>query len=140
MKNNKTTVSFDFDGTLNDYFMGEINPHKDWIRALFIELVTSDDFDVYIITRRHGPERSEEGSKNEHEKVFELINELNIEFPKEKILFTNRDYKYSYINKLKVDIHLDDEDMEHQLISKFSNGRSVDVTQPNWREKFDELL
>jgi hypothetical protein len=133
-------VSFDFDGTLNEHFFGDENPQEDAIKQLFVELVNNEDFDVYIITRRFGPEDADKGLKDEHTTVMNMLNSLNIQLPKEKLIFTNRQYKYSVINKLGIDIHLDDDNREHQLIQKFTNGSSVDVQQPNWREKFDELL
>ena len=133
-------VSFDFDETLNEGFFGEANPHKDEVQKLFIELVNNDSFDVYIITRRFGPNSFNKGQKNEHEVVLNLLNQLNVQLPEEKIIFTNREYKYSFINELSIDIHLDDDDREHELIKKFTKGSSVNVQHHNWREKFEELL
>jgi len=133
-------VSFDFDGTLNDHFYGDTNPEKDGIKQLFKELFESEDFDVYIITRRFGPEDSEKGLGDEHTTVDNLLESLNIDLPKEKKLFTNRKYKYTLINKLEIDIHLDDDPKEHELIRKFTNGSSVYVQDSNWRKDFDELL
>ena len=133
-------ISFDFDGTLNEHFFGAVNPQEDEIKKLFVELCNDDNFDVYIITRRFGPEDADKGLKDEHTTVINMLDMLNIQLPKEKIIFTNRQYKYSVINKLKIDIHLDDDNREHDLIRRFTTGSSVDVQQPNWREKFDELL
>lgn len=133
-------VSFDFDGCLSDHFFGVLNLHKKEIQNLLVELVNDESFDVYIITRRFGPINCNKGQKNEHEVVLNLLNELNIQLPEEKIIFTNREYKYSFINKLDIDIHLDDDNREHELIKKFTKGSSVNVQNPNWREKFDEFL
>lgn len=133
-------ISFDFDGTLNEHFMGGRNPQECDVRKLFVELCNNENFDVYIITRRFGLENADKGLKNEHATVFDLLDVLNIQLPKEKIIFTNRQYKYSVINQLEINIHLDDDSREHELIRKFTNASSVDVQQPNWREKFDELL
>jgi FMN phosphatase YigB (HAD superfamily) len=133
-------VSFDFDGTLEEHFDGGKNKNREGIQQLFQELVDDDGFDVYIITRRFGPEHASKGIGQEHQKVYDLLNSLNIVLAEEKILFTNRDYKYSFIHELGVDIHLDDEIRERELIDKYTSGSSVDSTQPNWREKFDELL
>lgn len=132
-------VSFDYDGTLGDHFYGEENPHKEEIQELLVELVNDESFDVYIITRRFGPENSSKGATSEHEVVLNLLKTLNIQLPEEKIIFTNREYKYSLINKLNIDIHLDD-DREHELIKKFTKGSSVNIQHPKWREKFEELL
>jgi len=140
MQTKKLRVSFYFDGTLNDHFFGDENPQKDGVKKLFKELCESDEYDVYIITRRFGPEDAEKGLKDEHTTVMNLLETLNIELPEEKILFTNRKYKFSFINKLEIDIHLDDDIKEHQLIRKFSSGSSVDVQQPDWRKEFDGLL
>ncbi len=133
-------ISFDFDGCLNEHFFGEANPHKDDTQKLLVELCNNESFDVYIITRRFGPNNCNKGQKNEHEVVLNLLNQLNIQLPEEKIIFTNREYKYSFINKLDIDIHLDDDDREHELIKKFTKGSSVNVQHPKWREKFEELL
>lgn len=133
-------ISFDVDGTINEHFFGELNPHKDEVQKLLVKLVNDEYFDVYIITRRFGPTHSNKGQKNEHQVVLNLLNKLNIQLPEEKIIFTNREYKYSVINKLNIDIHLDDDDREHELIKKFTKGSSVNVQHPNWREKFEELL
>lgn len=140
MSDKKKSVSFDFDGTLNDHFYGSPNPEKDGIKQLFKELFESEDFDVYIITRRYGPEDSEKGLGDEHTTVDNLLESLNIDLPKEKKLFTNRKYKYTLINKLGIDIHLDDDPKECELIRKFTSGSSVHVQDSSWRKDFDELL
>lgn len=136
----KKVVSFDFDGCLNDHFFGDINSEKENIQELFKELVDSEDFDVYIITRRFGPDNSNDGLGNEHISVYELLENLKIDFPKEKIVFTNRKYKFSFINSLGVDFHFDDDPEEHYLIRQYSNGSSIDVQQPGWKMIFYELL
>lgn len=133
-------VSFDFDGTLEEHFDGANNKNREGIQRLFQELVADENFDVYIITRRFGPEHAGKGIGNEHRKVFDFLNSLNIVLAEEKILFTNREYKYSLVHELGVHIHLDDEIRERELIDRYTNGSSVDSTQDNWRKKFDELL
>lgn len=136
----KKKVSFDFDGNLDDHFDGSKNPHKKEVQELFKQLSENDEIDLHLITRRFGPEHSGEGLGNEHKKVFNLLDELNIVLPKEKIIFTNRDMKYSTILRLEIDIHLDDDFRDRELIDKFTKGSSVDTTTPGWRKKFDELL
>jgi len=136
----KTKVSFDIDGTLLDHFHGQNNPNKKEIQNLLIQLSQDENFSIYIITRRFGPEDADKGLKDEHTTVYNLLETLNITLPEEKVLFTNRKYKFSLINQLGIEIHLDDDIKEHQLIKRFTNGSFVDVQQPNWREKFDELL
>jgi FMN phosphatase YigB (HAD superfamily) len=136
----KITVSFDFDGTLSDQFFGDINSEGEDVKELFRSLANSEEFEVLVITRRFGPENSQEGLGDEHVAVYELIEKLKSDFPKEKIVFTNRKYKFSFINNLGVDIHFDDDPQEHYLIRQYSNGSSVDVQQPGWKMKFEELL
>jgi trehalose-6-phosphatase len=133
-------VSFDFDGTLSDHFQGKHNPNKEGIQKLFKQLSDDDNFDVYLITRRYGPEHKDKGLGCEHEGVYNLLDELNIVLPKEKLIFTNREMKYYTVVNLGIDIHLDDEFRDRELINKFTKGSAVDATQSNWRQKFDELL
>jgi hypothetical protein len=136
----KTKISFDYDGNLNDHFDGGKNPHKKGVQKLFKELSEDDSVDLHLITRRYGPEQASKGLKNEHQNVFDLLDELKIVLPKEKILFTNREMKYKFILNLGINIHLDDDFRDRELIEKFTQGSAVDTTQPGWRKKFDELL
>jgi len=136
----KTKISFDYDGNLDDHFDGGKNPHKKEVQKLFKELSDDDNVDLHLITRRFGPEHSDRGLKNEHQKVFDLLNELNITLPEEKILFTNREMKYKFILNLEIDIHLDDDFRDRELIEKYTKGSTVDTTKANWRKRFDELL
>lgn len=140
MGKNKISVSFDFDGTLEHHFDGGENKNREGIQEFFKQLIADEKFDVYIITRRYGPEHSDKGLGNEHQKVYDLLNSLNVVLAEEKILFTNREYKYSLVNELGVDIHLDDEFRELELINRYTSGSSVDSTKDNWRKKFNELL
>lgn len=134
-------ISFDYDGTLSDHFFGNVNPEKDAVIDLFVELFNSDEYDVYIITRRYDPDNSDKGLVNEHTAVYDMLKYLKIELPKEKILFTNRKYKFSWVNDLGIDIHLDDDSTEHDLILRYSNGSSVNVkNNTSWRKDFEELL
>lgn len=80
----KTIVSFDFDGCLSDQFFGDINSEGEDVKELFRSLASSEEFEVFVITRRFGPENSEEGQKNEHIAVYDLIEELKSGFQKKK--------------------------------------------------------
>lgn len=136
----KKKVSFDYDGNLDDHFNGVKNPHKKEVQELFKQLSEDDSIDLHLITRRFGPEHADKGMKDEYKKVFNLLDELNIALPKEKIIFTNRDMKYSTILSLEIDIHLDDDFRDIELIDIFTKGSAVDTTTPGWRKKLDELL
>jgi hypothetical protein len=103
-------ISFDFDGTLVDEFGGHpSNSQKDEIQGLAKKYL-SEGHEVMIITKRFGPENADKGIKNEHLEVQELAKKLGIE----KIHFTNREMKFSYIINLGVDRHFE------MMIMKFN--------------------
>lgn len=103
-------ISFDFDGTLNDFFDGQNNPFKEKVRKIFKQLL-KEGFDVCIITRRYD-------NDDENKVVFDVANELGLE--KSKIHFTNREWKFKTINDLKVNYHLDDDWMDIHNIERYS--------------------
>src|SRR5690348_3417504 len=92
-------ISFDFDGTLNDYFDGTKNPNKYEIREILLSL--SKDNTIFITTRRF------ENKFNEAEKVFALAKELNV-LP-ENIYFTDRELKCDHLIKNDIYLHFDDD-------------------------------
>lgn len=128
-------ISFDFDGTLVDEFGGHpLNSQKDEVQGLAKKYL-SEGHEVIIITKRFGPENSDKGIKNEHLEVQELAKKLGIE----KIYFTNREMKFSYIINLGVDRHFENDDYEVQLINQASQERDhkclvVPVEDPYWRD------
>ena len=128
-------ISFDFDGTLVDEFGGHpSNSQKDEVQGLAKKYL-SEGNEVIIITKRFGPENSDKGIKNEHLEVQELAKKLGIE----KIYFTNREMKFSYIINLKVDRHFENDDYEVQLINQVCQEKGhrclvVPVEDPYWRD------
>lgn len=128
-------ISFDFDGTLVDEFGGHpSNSQKDEIQGL-VKKYLNQGHEVIIITKRFGPENSDKGIKNEHLEVQHLAKKLGIE----KIYFTNREMKFSYIINLGVDRHFENDDYEVQLINqackeKEHNCLVVPVEDPYWRD------
>lgn len=128
-------ISFDFDGTLVDEFGGHpSNTQKDEVQGL-VKKYLSEGHEVIIITKRFGPENADKGIKNEHLEVQELANKLGIE----KIHFTNREMKFSYIINLGVDRHFENDDYEVQLIKqackeKGHNCLVVPVEDAYWRD------
>lgn len=133
---NKIKISFDYDGTLSRHFGGEVNLKEQEIRNLFLNLINDDNVVLYIITRRYGPENPNKLIKNEYQAVFDTLNSLGVNIPMDNIIFTNRKYKYDYINRIGIDIHLDDDIMEYKLIDKFSKAKCVHVISDDWMEKF----
>jgi phosphoserine phosphatase len=128
-------ISFDFDGTLVDEFGGHpSNSQKDEVQGLAKKYL-SEGHEVVIITKRFGPENSDKGNKDEHLEVQELAKKLGIE----KIYFTNREMKFSYIINLEVDRHFENDDYEIQLINQACQEKGhkclvVPVEDPYWRD------
>lgn len=114
IKNN--VISWDFDGTLNDHFGGAINPLKKQTRDWVLRLKRRG-YDVHIITRRFGPENKNMGKGNEHLIVWKVADELGV--PREKVIFANREFKYSYIEKINACIHIDDDAEEKFWLDKY---------------------
>jgi len=115
-------ISFDFDGTLNEFFDGSENPHKlevrDWVRRF-----KRRGYDVHIITRRFGPDNSALGAMDEHIKVLELAKELGI--TEDKVIFTNREWKHSFIKSVGACIHIDDEIDERIFMETYHPDATV---------------
>lgn len=128
-------ISFDFDGTLVDEFGGHpSNSQKDEVQGL-VKKYLSEGHEVIIITKRFGPENADKGIKNEHLEVQQLAKKLGIE----KIYFTNREMKFSYIINLSVDRHFENDDYEVQLINQACKEKShnclvVPVEDSYWRD------
>jgi len=128
-------ISFDFDGTLVDEFGGyPSNSQKDELQGLAKKYL-SEGHEVIIITKRFEPKNSDRGIKNEHLEVQDLAKKLGIE----KIYFTNREMKFSYIINLGVDRHFENDDYEVSLINQACKERGhkclvVPVEDPYWRD------
>jgi len=128
----QNVISFDFDGSLNDHFDGTENPHKrevrDWAKRL-----KRRGYDVYIITRRFGPEFPEQGATNEHLKVFKLAKELGI--PEDRIIFTNREWKHFFVKKIGACIHIDDEIDERIFMESYHpDAKVIWLGDSNWSD------
>jgi hypothetical protein len=101
-------IGFDFDGTLDDEFGGQIiNHQKEEIQELAKKYI-SEGHDVCIVTRRYDEEHKKLGIKNEHLVVYELAKKLGIT----DINFTNREFKFSHLIRLKVDMHFENSEEE----------------------------
>lgn len=134
----KIKISFDFDGSIEHYFDGTENPNRDKVQNLFKEFHLRDDVDVHIITRRFDYENCSKGKGHEHKEVVEFAKSVN--FPIEKIFFTNREYKFSKIRELSIDIHLDDEELEIHLINQWTTAKGVHLETPGWENHLEEII
>jgi len=102
-------LSFDFDGCLG---------HKPHIQRLAQELCRDPYNEVHIITRRFGTPQP--GIKDEVSDVLKIASILNI--PAERIHFMNRQYKWTKIKELGIQIHWDDDMDDIALIRKECPG------------------
>lgn len=136
IKNN--TISFDFDGTLDDNFDGVKNPYKKEVRDFALRLIRRG-YNVHIITRRYGPDNSVLGLMDEHIKVWNVAKELGI--PRENIIFTNRNWKYSSIASIGACIHIDDDEREKFWLDRhLPNVKMICLTNENWQEELIEQI
>lgn len=134
----ENTISCDFDGSLDDNFDGTINPHKKEVRNKVLKLIRRG-YDVYIITRRYGPENSSRGAIDEHLVVLEVAKELGI--PKEKVIFTNREWKYSSIESIGACMHIDDDKREKYWIERhLPKVKMICLEDSNWNEQIDGVI
>ena len=124
-------ISFDFDGTLEDEFGGfPINDQKEEIQSLAKKYI-DEGHEVMILTKRYGPEYSDKGLKNEHLVVYQLAEELGIK----EVNFTNREMKFSYINRMGINVHFENDDYEVSLIRQACNNCLViPVEESGWRD------
>lgn len=126
-------ISFDFDGTIDDFFGGQENPNKEQIRD-FIKTLIIRGYDVHIITRRYGPENPKFGAGMEHVKVLKIAEELGI--PRNKIIFTNREWKHSHIKSIGACMHVDDDIEEKNHIEKnIPHVKMVWLGHENWSKE-----
>lgn len=127
-------VSFDFDGTLGHPFgsdqTGERNDQINKIQKYALSYI-KDGHQVFIITKRYGPENKNLGLRYEHLPVYDLAFKLGIDL--NNVHFTNRDMKTDKILSLNIDIHFDDDQYECDLISSIG-VKVIPVHDPYWED------
>jgi len=130
MTNDKFTFSFDFDGTL-----GESEELQNFCKQFIAQ-----GHNVKIVTRRY-----EQGTSNEdeHTWVFLLAKELGIS--SENIHFTNRKWKYEFMDKLGIDFHIDDDFNDYYYILNQTKCVPILFKDPElfnvkWKETLQNML
>ena len=93
-----------------------------------------------ILTKRYGPEFKDRGLKNEYLTVYYLARELGID----KVYFTNREMKFSFILNMKIDMHFENDEYEVDLINracleKVHNCLVVPVEENGWRDLIKDI-
>ena len=128
MDNNNIKISFDFDGTLD----------RPAIQNYFKEL-RSRGYDVWVVTRRYD-------DLNKHRYIYNSTNEDlwaiidSLEHPREKVMFTNYEYKDSYLKNTHVKIHIDDDPVELSKLENNTKIRTINATLNNWTTCFENTL
>jgi hypothetical protein len=127
-------ISFDFDNTLYHPFgygeTGESNPQMIEIQFLLKKYIKDGD-QVFIVTKRYGPENNKFGLGDEHLIVYEVAYNLGIN--PSNVYFTNREMKVNTLLNLGIERHFEDDKYECLLIAK--NGiQVVPVLDPYWRD------
>jgi len=129
-------LAFDFDGTLAE--LGAVQGYCQM-------LVQHGGFEVYIVTRRFGPEQTTDEVCDEAIPVYELAAQLGI--IRERVVFTNREYKAPILNELGIRYHLDDDPLEGTYIRQAGGPCEFVCTDStenpglrNWRTLLDEAL
>ena len=96
---NSINISFDFDGTLRSNIA---------VQSLASMLSnTPSKYNLFIITRRYC-------DGFEDVEVIQFANSLDI--PKERVIFTNREYKRDALVANRIDVHIDDDSDELAFI------------------------
>lgn len=115
MKKKNNIITWDYDGSTDDHFDGSLNPHKSEAQNMIVRLIKRG-YIVYIVTRRFGPDNSSRGIIDEHVKVLKTAKKLGI--PENRIIFTDREWKYSTLKSIGSCMHIDDDEKEMYLIEK----------------------
>ncbi len=134
----ENVISVDMDGTIDHHFDGTKNPYKKMVRDFILRLIRRG-YTVYIVTRRYGPDNSVRGLMNEHLKVWEVADELGI--PRDRVIFTGREWKYKTIEALGSSIHIDDDETEKYWIERHSPLVQVILLgHNNWMEQLTDII
>ena len=121
---NFNNYSFDLDGTLRDDFDGTFNSQKDEIQEICKQLIKVGK-NVNIITKRY--------DNDEKVLAYQISDKLNI--PRNKVFFTNREFKNGIIEKLNIQVHFDNTEYECQYIkAEFPNINVICIEDPYWRD------
>jgi len=132
-------ITWDYDGTLDHHFGGqENNPYIKQTRD-YVKRLIRKGYNVYIITRRYGPENSSLGFMDEHLQVWKTAAELGIR--RENVIFTNRMWKYSFIESVGACMHIDDDEREKYWIERhLPKVKAIWLGYDNWEEQLINVV
>ena len=117
LTNGDIRISFDFDDTLS-------LPSVQKVAKELIEL----GFDVIIVTSRR--------SDGENSDIEEVLQDLGVDL----VFYTEYNLKFTHLQKLMCDIHIDNDRNELIHLSRFSDIVGVDVTDESWEYQLKNLI
>lgn len=113
--NSTITISIDFDGTLS---LPEVQ--------VYAKTLIERGFNVMVLTTRH--------EKYLNQDLIKITKKLGIN----KIVYTNGEDKHYYMDG--IELHLDNDDRELRLISRYTDTEVINVTDKEWKETTENLL
>lgn len=119
----KCKISIDYDGTLH---LKDVH-----------EFIKNLDVDIYIVTSRFDDELSKTKHFINNDDLWQTVYELNLD--DDKIIFTNNQYKYTYLKDKDFILHLDDCKIELDLIQKYTNTIPV-LVDKNYQTNILKIL
>ncbi len=117
LTNGDIRISFDFDDTLS-------LPSVQKVAKELIEL----GFDVIIVTSRR--------SDGENSDIQEVARGLGVDL----VFYTEYDLKFTHLQKLMCDVHIDNDRNELIYLNRFSDIIGVDVTDESWEYELKNLI
>lgn len=98
----------------------------------------------WIVTSRMSDEAKSAGLSNglkingSNKDLFNVARAINI--PRERIVFTELQWKYTFFKNKDFFIHIDDYDEELRLIRSSTKTFAIDVTLDGWKDKVINLI
>ena len=116
-------TSFDFDGTL-------LSNKK--VQDFASKIQDDKNFELWIHTRRF------KSQITESREVYAFALAYNI--PDERVVFTNREYKYPFLQKNDIDIHLDDDVGELAMIDLGEIKNIICTSIFGWEQRMMDYI
>jgi hypothetical protein len=113
--NSTITISIDFDGTLS---LPEVQAYA--------KTLMDRGYKLMVLTTRY--------EKYLNQDLIKITKKLGIN----KVIYTNGEDKHYYIDG--IDLHLDNDERELRLISRYTGIEVINVTDKEWKETIENLL
>lgn len=126
-------VSFDFDDTLS------LKQIQEYAKTL-----AEQEIEIHIVTTRYedlskySTKLLEQYGNFNHDDLFKITKELNI--PRERVHFTDFTYKCEFFKDKDFIWHLDDNQIELDLINYGTNVKGINALTGNYEQLCNELL